>query len=234
MPGGEIIHASMTMQEHASSGEEPDVRETAATVFVVDDDAAVRRSLLRLLRACGWSVETFASADAFLERAPSAGCGCVLLDVDLPGTSGIEAHARLVDAGINLPVVFLTGKGDIPTSVYAIKHGAVDFLEKPVAEATLLEALGQAVRRQAVEAATRHTHDAARARLTRLSEREREVLERVLQGRLNKQIAYELGIAEKTVKAHRGRVMAKMEVATLAELVHLCHDIDLPPPRDAA
>jgi FixJ family two-component response regulator len=138
------------------------------------------------------------------------------------------------EAGIPLPVVFLTGKGDIPMSVNAMKHGAVDFLVKPVEEKVLFQALEQAIRRQAAETATRQGRDSIMARLARLSEREREVLEGVLQGRLNKQIAFDLGIAEKTVKAHRGRVMEKMEAHTIAELVHLCHTagIEFPQPAD--
>lgn len=205
-----------------------------ATIFVVDDDAAVRRSLTRLLRSAGWNAEAFASADDFLERAPIAGPGCVLLDVNMPGMSGLELQARMAEAGIPLPVVFLTGKGDIPMSVNAMKHGAVDFLVKPVEEKVLFQALEQAIRRQAAEAATRQGRDSVMARLARLSEREREVLEGVLQGRLNKQIAFDLGIAEKTVKAHRGRLMEKMEAHTIAELVHLCHTagIEFPQPAD--
>jgi FixJ family two-component response regulator len=201
--------------------------ESDATVFVVDDDAAVRRSLTRLLRSAGWNAEAFASADDFLERAPITGPGCVLLDVNMPGMSGLELQARMAEAGIPLPVVFLTGKGDIPMSVNAMKHGAVDFLVKPVEEDVLFQALERAVRRQAAEAASRQGRDSVMARLARLSEREREVLEGVLQGRLNKQIAFELGIAEKTVKAHRGRVMEKMEAHTIAELVHLCDAVGI-------
>jgi FixJ family two-component response regulator len=196
--------------------------QTGPTIFVVDDDAGVVRSLTRLLRSAGWNTEAFASADALLERAPIAGPGCVLLDVQMPGMNGLELQERMSEAGISLPVVFLTGKGDIPMSVHAMKHGAVDFLVKPVGEDVLFQALDQAIKRQAAEAAIRQNRDSIMARLARLSEREREVLEQVLQGRLNKQIAFDLGIAEKTVKAHRGRVMEKMEAGTVAELVHAC------------
>jgi FixJ family two-component response regulator len=193
-----------------------------ATIFVVDDDGGVRRSLMRLLRSAGWQVEGFGTADDFLARAPVDGAGCVLLDVQMPGMNGLELHARMAEAGIFLPVVFLSGKGDIPMSVYAMKHGAVDFLVKPVEETVLFQALDQAITRQAAEAAIRQDHDAIMERLDLLSVREREVLDLVLRGRLNKQIAYDLGIAEKTVKAHRGRVMEKMEAHTVAELVNLC------------
>lgn len=207
------------------------MQQVGATVFVVDDDAAVRRSLLRLLRSAGWNAEAFASAGDLLERAPVTGPGCVLLDVQMPGMNGLELQGRMVEAGIFLPVVFLSGKGDIPMSVRAMKHGAVDFLVKPVEEGVLFQALDQAIRRQSAEAATRQNRDTVMARLALLSLREREVLERVLQGRLNKQIAYDLGIAEKTVKAHRGRVMEKMEAHTVAELVHLCDAVGLALPR---
>ena len=207
------------------------MRETGATIFVVDDDAAVRRSLTRLLCSVGWNAEAFASADDLLERAPITGPGCLLLDVQMPGMTGIELQARMAEAGISLPVVFLSGKGDIPMSVHAIKHGAVDFLVKPVEEAVLFQALDQAIRRQAAEAAILQNHDSIMARLALLSAREREVLEKVLQGRLNKQVAFDLGIAEKTVKAHRGRVMEKMEAHTVAELVHMCDSVEFELPH---
>ncbi|MDP3584777.1 MAG: response regulator [Thiobacillus sp.] len=195
---------------------------TAPTVYVVDDDASVRRSLTRLLRSAGWNAEAFASAGDLLEQAPLTGPGCVVLDVNMPGMTGLELQDRMAGAGITLPVVFLTGKADIPMSVRAMKHGAVDFLVKPVEQEALFQALELAIRRQAAEADGRRQRDSILARLTLLSDREREVLERVIQGRLNKQIAYDLGIVEKTVKAHRGRIMEKMEAHTIAELVHLC------------
>lgn len=194
---------------------------SGATIFVVDDDAAVRHSLTRLLGSAGWATEAFASAGDFLERAPITASGCVLLDVNMPGMTGLELQARMAEAGNAMPVVFITGKGDIPMTVQAMKHGAVDFLVKPVAEDVLFQALEHAVRRQMAEAVNRQQRDNILARLARLSDREREVLEQVIKGRLNKQIAYELGIVEKTVKVHRGRVMEKMEANTIAELVHL-------------
>jgi FixJ family two-component response regulator len=220
------------MQEQLAK-EDASNHQTASTIFVVDDDAAVRRSLMRLLRSAGWNAEAFASAGDLLERAPITGPGCVLLDVHMPGMNGLELQERMINAGIFLPVVFLSGKGDIPMSVRAMKHGAVDFLVKPVEEDILFQALDQAIRQQAAEAATRDTRDNIMARLALLSSREREVLEGVLGGRLNKQIAYDLGIAEKTVKAHRGRVMEKMEAHTVAELVHLCDIVGLELPRAA-
>lgn len=204
---------------------------TMATILVVDDDAAVRRSLARLIRSAGWGVETFASASELLARPPCAGPGCLLLDVQMPGMNGLELQERMAEAGISLPVVFLTGNGDIPMSVRAMKHGAVDFLVKPVAEDVLFQALEQAIARYVSEKSARHNHESILSRLALLSQREHEVLIQVLRGRLNKQIGADLGIAEKTVKVHRGRVMEKMEANSLAELVHMCDivGIELPP-----
>ena len=191
------------------------------TVFVVDDDKAVCRSLERLIRSAGWIVEAFASAREFLERAPSAGTGCVLLDVQMPGIAGPELHDRMLERGFTLPVVFLTAHGDVPTSVQAMKKGAVDFLLKPVDEEVLLDTIRRAVERHAAERARQKERQDIAERLHRLSSREREVMDHVIRGRLNKQIAGVLGISEKTVKVHRARVMDKMEVGSVAELVHL-------------
>lgn len=200
---------------------------SGATVYVVDDDDAVRRSLTRLLRAAGRQAEAFATAEAFLERVPRDGHGCVLLDMQMPGMDGLQLMQRMNGSGVELPVVFLTGRGTIPMSVRAMKQGAVDFLVKPVAEEELFRALDAAVARHRLESSSRGTRAAIRARLGQLTAREREVLDGVLRGRLNKQIAYDLGISEKTVKAHRGKVMEKMEAHTVAELVHLCDEIGL-------
>lgn len=191
------------------------------TVFVVDDDEAVRVSLARLLRSAGWKVETFASAAAFLERPAFAGIGCVLLDVQMPGLTGPQLQQAMVERQFTLPVIFLTGHGDVPTGIQAMKRGAVDFLLKPLDDEELLAAIEQAVQRHAQTRARRKACDEIGARLKRLSAREREVMERVIRGSLNKQIAGDLGIAEKTVKVHRARVMDKMEVRSVAELVHL-------------
>jgi len=204
-----------------------------ATIYVVDDDDSVRRSLKRLLRSRGWNVEVFASAEDLLAQGHLAGAGCILLDVHMPGLNGLELQARLAEEGICLPVVFLSGKGNIPMTVLAMKHGAVDFLVKPVAEDVLFQALEQAIRRNLAETSVRHQRENVMARMARLSEREREVLEQVLRGRLNKQIAFDLGIAEKTVKVHRGRVMEKMGAASLAELVHMCDEAGIGLTRNA-
>jgi FixJ family two-component response regulator len=192
-----------------------------ATVFVVDDDEAVRSSLARLIRVAGWKVETYASAREFLARVAFSGTGCVLLDVQMPGVSGPQLHESMYQRGLTLPVVFLTGHGDVPTGVQAMKRGAVDFLLKPLDEEELLAAISQAMERHAREQDRQREWQGVAERLGRLSAREREVMERVIRGSLNKQIAAELGIAEKTVKVHRGRVMDKMEVRSVAELVHL-------------
>ncbi|MGE5414999.1 MAG: response regulator transcription factor [Syntrophomonadaceae bacterium] len=190
-------------------------------VFVVDDDPAVRKSLWRLLRSRGFEVTTFASAEEFLERLePDAG-GCAVLDVAMPGLDGLALQQRLAERHVPLPIVFLTGRGDIPASVKAMKAGAEDFLTKPVDERVLFEALRRALEggRKAREAARRL--DDARGRLDALTPREREVLDGVVAGRLNKQIAGDLGISEKTVKVHRARVMEKLGAGSVAELVRL-------------
>lgn len=196
-----------------------------ATVFVVDDEEPVRRSLERLMRAAGWKVESFATAQEFLERLPRTETGCVLLDVQMPEIGGPELHERMLDRKFTLPVVFLTGHGDVPTSVQAMKKGAVDFLLKPVDDQVLLDAIDRAVERHAAEQARQREREDFSEHLERLSTREREVMGYVIQGRLNKQIAGFLGIAEKTVKVHRGRIMEKMGVRSAVVLAHLCDTI---------
>ncbi|HTN94761.1 MAG TPA: response regulator [Gallionella sp.] len=202
------------------------------TAYVVDDDEAMRKSLARLLRSADWNVETFASGSEFLERAPAGGRGCILLDVKMPGMDGLELHESMTRAGISLPVIFLSGNSDIPISVRAMKRGAVDFLVKPVEEEVLFQAMAQAIRRHDAESAARHDRDRIASRLASLSPREQEVLKHVLQGRLNKEIGYALGIAEKTVKVHRSRLMEKMEARSVAELVHMCDSAGIEFHRD--
>lgn len=190
-------------------------------IFIVDDDGEVRNALARLLRSAGWSVALFSDGRSFLEGLDDSSVSCVLLDVTMPGLSGPEVQELLHARGLALPVIFLTGHGRVSDSVRAMKLGASDFLEKPVDADVLLRAIDDALERHARERHRRHHIEDLHGRLARLSPREREVLELVVAGRLNKQIASDLGIAEKTVKVHRGRVMAKMQVRTLADLVHL-------------
>jgi FixJ family two-component response regulator len=195
--------------------------ELEPTIFVIDDDPSVRKSLTRLLRASGYVVEEYPSAEAYLRRAPYPGTGCIILDFKLEGKSGIDLQRELNDMGHDIPIVFLTGFGDVPTSVRALKNGAGDFLLKPVDEAKLLEAV-----RQALDVHRKRYDEREKTRLLRssfdtLTPREFEVMRWVLTGKLNKQIAGELGIAEKTVKVHRGQVMRKLGVDSVAELVRL-------------
>jgi two-component system, LuxR family, response regulator FixJ len=194
------------------------------TIFVVDDDESLCRSLARLVRAAGWNVETFASARDFLDRQAYGETGCVVMDVQMPGMTGPELHRQMTERGISLPVVFLTGHGDLPTGVQAMKRGAVDFLSKPVDGETLLETLREGIQRHAIERAGQRRRLDIELRLARLSPREREVLELVIGGHLNKQVADRMSISIKTVKAHRARVMEKMEVDSLAALIRLCEN----------
>jgi FixJ family two-component response regulator len=190
-------------------------------VHLIDDDPAVRRALGRLLAAAGHRCETHDSAEAFLARQPDPGPACAVIDLQLPGASGLDLQARLAELDATLPLIFLTGRGDIPTSVQAMKGGALDFLTKPVEAAALLAAIAAALDRGRALRAARAAEAGVDARLARLTPREREVLDMVVEGRLNKQIAADLGVAEKTIKVHRARVMQKLEVRTVADLVRL-------------
>lgn len=199
------------------------------TVLLIDDDADVRDAVARLLRSAGWLTRGFASAQEFLAEAPVEGPGCVLLDISMPGMTGPELHGHMRAHGISLPVIFLSGNCDVPVSVQAMKHGAVDVLQKPADADTLLAAVQQAVDRHRIDDEQRQAKDDVNARLGSLSPRERQVLDHVIVGQLNKQIAGSLGIAEKTVKVHRGRAMSKMRVRSVAELVDLCGRVGIRP-----
>ena len=188
-------------------------------VFIVDDDPAMLKSLSRVLKEEGWLVETYESAEAFLARGNPQVPGCLLLDVTLPGLDGLELQRRLAETGQALPIVFLTGHGDIPMSVRAIKAGAANFLTKPVAAETLLAAVRAAIAQNASARQRRSDVAQLEQRLATLTPREREVLVAVTRGRLNKQIAADLGIVEQTVKFHRARIMERMQAKTAAELM---------------
>jgi FixJ family two-component response regulator len=201
--------------------------ETAPVVLVVDDDPSVRTALARLLRANGWAVETFPTAEALLSRAPSPRAGCLVLDVSLPGLDGLDLQKRLSTEDDSPPIVFLTGHGDIPMSVRAIKAGAADFLTKPIAGDVLLAAVRSAIGQDAARRRERADLLELRSRYEGLSEREREVFAGVASGKLNKQVAADLGVVEQTVKFHRARIMARMRANSAAELMLIAAKLEL-------
>ena len=193
----------------------------SSTVFVVDDDPDVLKGLARLLRSAGLEVATFSSPSEFLEQYDLRAAGCLVLDLAMPGLNGLELQEALTAKGSAIPIIFLTGRGDIPMSVQAMKGGAVDFLTKPIHDEDLLKAVHTALEKDRIERQSRAELDEIQERLATLTPREREVLTHVVSGQLNKQIANDLGTVEKTIKVHRARVMEKMKVNSVAELVRL-------------
>jgi FixJ family two-component response regulator len=205
------------------------MNEEKSIIFIVDDDASVRKSLSRLLGSHGLTVETFDSAEQFLQREPYGGTGCIILDVRMPGLSGIALHDELARTDYHVPVIFITGHGDIPMGVEAMKKGASDFLPKPFEESQLLNAVNGALEKSVRDRANRTEAERARMRIDRLTPREKEVLPYIIAGMLNKQIAFKLDIAEKTIKVHRGHIMEKLGVDSVAELVRLADKANIKP-----
>jgi FixJ family two-component response regulator len=205
--------------------------DSSPTVFVVDDDAGVLKALSRLLRANGYDIESFLSPEEFLAQHDAQRPGCAVFDVSMPGLDGLALQEALGAEGVHRPVIFITGKGDVPTSVRAMKAGAVDFLTKPVSDTNLLAAIAHAVQLDTATRRERAERASIESKLATLTPREREVLGHVVAGRLNKQIAGDLGTVEKTIKVHRGRMMEKLGVRTVADLVRMAEKAGVSPAR---
>jgi FixJ family two-component response regulator len=197
------------------------------TVFLVDDDPSVLKGLARLLRSAKLNAVAFASAQEFLDKHDPHAAGCLVLDVAMPGFDGLQLQQALIRKGSEMPIIFLTGHGDIPMGVRAMKGGAIDFLTKPVNDEELLRAIHLAIEADRVRRQSRAERDDIRRRLATLTPREREVLDQVIAGKLNKQIAADLGAAEKTIKIHRGRVMEKMQAQSVVELVRIAEKVGI-------
>ncbi len=197
------------------------------TVYVVDDDISVRESLEALIRAAGWQARTFSTAASFLDCEPAGGPSCLVLDVGLPDLNGLDVQARICAEGSELPIIFITGYGDVPMTVRAMKAGATEFLVKPFHEDVLLTAIDTALARSRLALIQQAAGQGLRERRASLSRREREVMDLVVKGLLNKQVGGQLGISEITVKAHRGKVMEKMQAGSLADLVRMSERLGL-------
>ena len=208
------------------------MKQPDSIVYVVDDDFSVREAIKSLIRSVGLRVETFGTAQEFLHSARPDAPGCVVLDVRLPGLSGLDLQRELAAHGINLPVIFITGHGDIPMSVRAMKAGALEFLTKPFRDQDLLDAIQQALERDRSARQQRSETAELRERFDSLTAREREVMGLVVSGLLNKQIAGELGTSEVTIKIHRSQVMKKMSAGSLAELVRMTEKLGIPAAKD--
>jgi FixJ family two-component response regulator len=196
-------------------------------VAIVDDDPSVRRGLARLIRSVGWKAEAFASAQEFLDRPGVETASCLVLDLQLPDLSGIDLQKRMAEFGLETPIIFLTGHGDIPTTVQAMKAGAIEFLTKPVDEEDLLKAIQEAIERDRRIRQQHADMRELRERYESLTAREQEVMQQVVSGLLNKQIAAELTITEDTVKFHRGNIMRKMRADSLADLVRMAENLGI-------
>ncbi len=205
----------------------PESRESKAIIAIVDDDPSAREGLSSLIRSAGLQVETFASAAEFLARSGGDAPSCLVLDLQLPGLSGLDLQKRMAQVGIEIPIVFLTGHGDIPASVQAMKAGAVEFLTKPVDDVALLRAIQEAVERDRQSRQHHAEMRELRNRYESLTAREQEVMQQVISGLLNKQVAAELNITEFTVKVHRAHVMRKMQAESLADLVRMAESLEI-------
>ena len=199
------------------------------TIFVIDDDPSVCKGISRLVSSAGFNVETFTSARDFLDSGKTDGPGCILLDVRMPEMTGPELQEKLSKTEYSMPVIFLSAHGDVPITAQAMKKGAVDFLTKPVDRDDLLEAIRISLAKDAEKSVERIENNSLSEYFKRLTPREHEIMTYVITGMLNKQIAFELGISEETVKIHRGRVMKKLEIVSVAELVRLCEKGSISP-----